>query len=151
MEGLQTSTCVTTTPGWPNLDENVTAIESPFLISVRLTGLPAFRTFASAGTVKPMVQQASCFTLTVLAVKLTTSPRNGLLIMPAVFGAELLPHPPLTMGVPTAQMSMTVTSQAADVIVFIGSLCFGLLVELGLMMPQVRPTCNEFQVRRRPS
>jgi hypothetical protein len=50
-------------------------------------------------------------TLTMLAVEPTTSPRNGLGTLSSPFGSG--PHPPLTMGVPTAQTSMNATIQAA--------------------------------------
>ena len=145
--GLQISTCVTQMPMPSGLDENATATESPFLMSWTLHVLPSRMTFASAGIVKSMVtamNEPACLTLNVLVVKLTTSPRTGLLIVAAAGEARLPPHPPLTMGVPTAQMSMTITSHAAGVSFFIGFLSLGLLVEPAPMMPRIRPPCNEF-------
>jgi len=108
--------------------------------------------FTSVGMVKLTVRDLLPMlplTLMLLAVELTTSPRNGLGTLSSAFGSGPRAHPPLTMGVPTAQTSMNATIHAAGADVFIWLPRLRVTPELRLFCLASVGSATDFQAARR--
>ncbi len=107
----------------PGFELNSTAIGSPGLMSARAHCWPPRVIFVSDRMVKLTRRRPlppwvfSFFTLTLLAAKLATTPRNGLEILSAAFGSVAQPAP--ACGSRTTHSNASAPVHATTVDVFI--------------------------------